>query len=131
MARDGSYQHQYYDGSGSMVTSELVKALKAHGSDARAASSHGTLEDYVSHARAASLDYLVIPEIQHWEERATEWSGKPDRIEVELTLVEVASGRTLDRTVVSGKSRWMTFGGDHPQELLPVPLAQYADALFQ
>jgi len=71
-----------------------------------------------------------VPEILHWEDRATEWSGKPDVIEVRLTLIDVASGRPLDETVISGKSKWATFGGDHPQELLAVPFEQYAAALF-
>ncbi|MDJ0852554.1 MAG: DUF4823 domain-containing protein [Myxococcota bacterium] len=128
---DGTYGEHYYEGSGLMTTGELVRALKPHARKVQAAEESATRERYLEQARAEHLDYLIVPAILHWEERATEWSGRPDRIEIMLTLVEVSSGRTLDETNIVGKSRWATFGGDHPQELLPVPCEQYAAALFQ
>ena len=47
-----------------------------------------------------------------------------------LQLIEASSGEILDSAVISGKSKWATFGGDHPQELLPELLRQYAGRLF-
>jgi Domain of unknown function (DUF4823) len=33
-------------------------------------------------------------------------------------------------TLISGQSKWATFGGDHPQDLLPEPLNSYVESLY-
>ncbi len=37
--------------------------------------------------------YYVKPEILHWEERATEWSGRSDRIEIQLIIYDALRRR--------------------------------------
>ncbi len=113
-----------------MTTQAIVAALSAHVQTVRSANSVASVEENLKAARDVSASYVVHPTILHWEERATEWSGKPDRISVQLQLIATPSGEVLDTTVISGKSKWATFGGDHPQELLPEPLSRYATALF-
>ena len=73
---------------------------------------------------------MAIPEILHWKDRATEWSGIPDKIEVKLSVYESNSEKELASTVLSGKSKWATFGGDHPQDLLAEPLNKYIGTLY-
>lgn len=75
--------------------------------------------------------YYIIPEILHREERATEWSGKPDRIEVKISVYDASNLQELASVIISGKSKWATFGGDHPQDLLPEPIGHYVDSLYQ
>lgn len=41
--------------------------------------------------------------------RATEWSGKPDRIEIQISIYDDRRNEVAT-TVVSGKSKWVTFG---------------------
>ncbi len=89
-----------------------------------------SLNENLQAAREASASHLVHSTIYHWEERATEWSGIPDRISIQLQLIETENGEILDSAVISGTSRWATFGGDHPQELLPKPLRDYVLSLF-
>jgi len=74
--------------------------------------------------------YFVEPEILHWEDRATEWSGRPDTIEVKITIYEAKSGAEIASSVLNGKSKWATFGGDHPQDLLPEPVNKYVESLY-
>lgn len=74
--------------------------------------------------------YFVVPEIFHWEDRATEWSGKPDRIEVKLVIFDAQNAKEVASTIISGKSKWATFGGDRPQDLLPEPIKLYVDSLY-
>lgn len=71
------------------------------------------------------------PEILRWEERATEWSGKPDRIEINIVIFDVETGGSLENSSYSGKSKFFTFGGDHPQDLLDVPSGEYVRSLYQ
>jgi len=64
--------------------------------------------------------------ILHWEERAT----KSDRVEVKIVVMAVESGTIIDSVVIKGKSKGFTFGGDHPQDLLPEPIDMYVASLF-
>lgn len=79
--------------------------------------------------KAASADYYAIPEILQWEDRATEWSGIPDKIEIKLSIYD-GEGKELATTLLQGKSKWLTFGGDHPQDLLPDLLQNYVNTLY-
>ena len=80
----------------------------------------------------AALDrtYYVEPKIIHWEERATEWSGKPDKIEIKVSVYNAGESDPLSSVIFTGKSKWLTLGGDHPQELLPVPVSNYLETLY-
>jgi hypothetical protein len=45
--------------------------------------------------------------------------------------VDTQNNSTIDSVIINGKSRWGTFGGDHPQDLLHEPIGQYVDSLFE
>jgi hypothetical protein len=81
-------------------------------------------------AQAGGYSYLFYPEILLWEDRATEWSGRPDQASVKVSIVKADTGAVLDSAVVGGKSGIATFGGDRPEHLLPKPLSDYAATLF-
>ena len=68
--------------------------------------------------------------ILHWEDRATQWSGKTDKITIKYSVYDTATGQVLASSVMSASSKWATFGGDHPQDLLPHPTQQFVDKLF-
>ena len=124
---NGSYESKEYQNSGKMTASAVRTAF------ARFASSTTVLpecKDIVCLGRNPSHDYYVVPEILHWEDRATEWSGIPDRIEVKISIFDIDRKETAS-AVISGKSKWATFGGDHPQDLLPEPMNTYIESLYR
>lgn len=81
-------------------------------------------------AKSKKVDYLVYPEILHWEDRSTEWSGKSDLVTIKIQILDVKSGETISAATIDGKSGLWTFGGDHPQDLLPTPIQEYFSKLF-
>lgn len=128
-SENGFYDKTEYQSSGKM-TSLAVKAAFA-----RYANRISVLPNCRDLACAKSVkgpayDYYIIPEILHWEDRATEWSGIPDKIEVKISIYDAADDNELASTIIAGKSKWVSFGGDHPQDLLPEPLAAYVAALY-
>jgi hypothetical protein len=125
---DGWYSDKEYRNSGRMTATETRAAFVKHSSDV-AIINNCAAEECFEQITAKS-GYLVVPVILHWEDRATEWSGKRDRIEIQLRIYDVATREELASTVFSGKSKWMTFGGDHPQDLLPKPLNKYVGSLY-
>lgn len=81
-------------------------------------------------ARKSKSKYLVYPTILHWEDRATEWSSIPDKVEVKIELIDTTSGETATAVVIKGKSGIATLGGDHPQDLLPKPIQEFVASLY-
>ena len=128
--KDGAYGSATYRGSGATTAGEFVSAFGKRLRRVEGAHEYQSFEDALKTARSGGFTYLVFPTILHWEDRATEWSGKSDRVEVKVELVEVGSGRTVDSTLIKGKSKWATLGGDHPQDLLPKPIDEFVAALF-
>lgn len=130
LAEDGAYDETRHRGSGRMITRTVVSVLKKRGLRVESAGAHASRQANLDTARQREFGYLVVPTALHWEERATEWSGIPDRISVQLELIEVESGRVAESAVVTGRSTLATFGGDHPQDLLPGAIAQYFEQVF-
>jgi hypothetical protein len=48
-----------------------------------------------------------------------------------LVVIDLASGQPVSSATIDGTSGLATFGGDHPQDLLPEPIKKYVDQLFQ
>jgi hypothetical protein len=126
---NGFYGDEEYSASGRMT------ALAIRGAFAKFSNAATVVPDCKNIAclrsvQSTSSDYYVIPEILHWEERATEWSGIPDQIEVKVSIYDGQNQEELTSTVISGQSKWATWGGDHPQDLLPEPINKYVESLY-
>ena len=83
---DGVYMEDEYPKSGTVVARKLVAALVPY-FPASSVVTPGT-----------NGEYMLKPQILHWEDRATEWSAKPDRVKVSLPLYK--SGRLVGSALV-------------------------------
>ncbi|UXY08973.1 DUF4823 domain-containing protein [Kosakonia sp. ML.JS2a] len=126
---DGVYETRTYSGSGA-ATAAAVKAAFARYSDSVNVFTDCDDIACLKSNHVIGLGYYVIPQILHWEDRATEWSGIPDRIEIKITIYNAESNSRVASTIISGKSKWASFGGDHPQDLLPEPINAYIASLY-
>ena len=127
---NGRYGQTVYHQSGHQTAAAVSRAFSPH---LRRTTQGSLATDRYSALKAASAgnyDYLIQPEILHWEDRATEWSGLLDKIRLRITVLDVASGQVLDSAELSAQSKWATLGGDHPEHLLDEPLTEYARSLF-
>lgn len=127
--KNGTYDKKEYQASGQQTASAVQSAF-ARFSDKVLISSRCSDLACLQSESANGYTYLVVPEIFHWEDRNTEWSGIPDRVEVKLVIFDSRSNSVVASIVISGKSKWATFGGDHPQDLLSEPIKQYVDSLY-
>lgn len=126
---NGWYGNTQYQNSGRM-TANAVRAAFSKNSRKTDLDDNCQENDCLKDIDKETYSYYVKPVILHWEERATEWSGKPDRIEIQLIVYDAFSKEELANTSYSGKSKWATFGGDHPQDLLPEPTNEYVKSLY-
>jgi hypothetical protein len=129
MAAPGRFNATIYEASGAMTTRAVAAALAPYAARVETGAAAGTLDEAIEQARDAGARYLVVPTILHWEDRATEWSGKSDRIRIRLEIVDAKSGAGLLTREIAGKSRWATLGGDHPQDLLAEPIGRWVQAV--
>jgi Domain of unknown function (DUF4823) len=128
--KDGSYGATTYHGSGALTAQAVAAAFAPYLTKVTVGVKAEDFDGAQQSARAGEYTYLLYPEILHWEDRATEWSGKPDQASVKVTVVKADTGTVLDSAVIGGKSGLATFGGDRPEDLLPKPLSDYAATLF-
>ena len=127
---DGIYGTQVYEGSGSQVMSALRAAFIPNAGEVSVGGRADLASDAIRAAKQNNCRYAVIPRITQWEDHATEWSGKRDKLELSLRVLRVDNGAEISTTAISGKSSWVTFGGDHPQNLLRGPIEQTVGALY-
>lgn len=127
---DGWYENQQYRNSGQM-TANAVRSAFAKNARKVDLAKNCSGEECLGSIDIEKYGYFVKPVILHWEERATEWSGKPDRIEIQLVIYDTATKEELANSSYTGKSKWATFGGDHPQDLLPEPTNAYVSSLYK
>lgn len=130
LPKDGAYGNELYPGSGQMTANASVAALARHVSKIEQARTVEETNLALESARQRGYSHVFEPQILHWEDRATEWSGKPDRITLKFTVYDVQTSQPVASTVSSASSKWGTLGGDHPQDLLPVPTQRFVDSLF-
>jgi hypothetical protein len=130
MSADGRYGSKYYSDSGQTVSTLIQAALLKHMVHVDKAMIVQSYTEALESAKEKNYDYLVFPTILHWEDRATEWSAISDKVQIKILIVDVNRDKTISSAIIDGKSGLATFGGDHPQDLLPEPIGEYIDTFF-
>ena len=130
LSNDGRYGNINYPGSGINTSQVLLKNFSKYSNNITVSNQYRPFSGALSHAKVKGAEYLIYPTILEWEDRATEWSGKPDRISIKIQTVKVSTGKTLNSTIIQGKSAWATLGGDHPQDLLQKPIEELVNSLY-
>ncbi|MCG9725053.1 DUF4823 domain-containing protein [Vibrio brasiliensis] len=130
LPQDGQYGKHYYSGSGRMVSQTIKGELVTTLNNVVIAKQPEDYQSALDFAASRKFDYLVYPSILHWEDRATEWSAKADRVKVKLVVVNVKTKQVIKSGIIEGKSGLATFGGDRPQDLLPEPTKEFLSSMF-
>ncbi len=116
--------------SGRMVTEPLRAAFQKEVVAVLGGRLAETLDEAKANGAKVNAHYLVYPTIMRWEDRSTEYSGRRDKIEIRLELWNIPEDRLMDIRLIQGTSRWLTDGGDRPQDLIAEPFAKYATSFF-
>ncbi|MDO8540064.1 MAG: DUF4823 domain-containing protein [Opitutaceae bacterium] len=128
--RDGSYGATKYPGSGAAVAATLEGAFSRYATDVVNGPSVDSLADAVVAARQKGCSYVVSSRITQWEDRATEWSGRRDKIAFIVKVVRTEDQAEIATAEIAGKSSLMTFGGDRPQDMLKKPVDEFVVTLY-
>jgi hypothetical protein len=82
-------------------------------------------------ARNGHMEYVLYPTIVRWEDRATEFTGRRDRLTIKADLIDLATSKVVFSREFEATGKWMTDGGETPKDLLEQPAEQYVNALFR
>ena len=128
--KDGAYGANTYYGSGQNTAQILLAAFAKHTRNTEVGRRSQSYKEARETVLSKDVDILVYPVILHWEDRTTEWSGIPDRVEIKVDVVDAASDHSIASAVLKGVSGLATFGGDRPQDLLEEPVEQFVGSLY-
>lgn len=128
--QDGQYKHINYASSGTKVLNVLRKEFIQHAQDIKVIDACESTE-CIENLKENISGYLVKPKILHWEDRETQWSFRPDIIEIELSIIDLATGKEVRNTIYKAKSRQIQFfAGSSPEDLLDRPTREAVFALY-
>lgn len=127
---DGAYGPKTYGGSGQLVAQSVAAAFAKKAASIRIADKHQSREESLIAAQQAGAGYLVMPTIAQWEQRATEWSGRPSRLALRLTIIDPSTGSQVAVDSVESRSRIVSFTSTSPESLLRDSLRRYVDGLY-
>jgi hypothetical protein len=128
LARDGEdIRFLNYEGSGRWTTHSIASALPNVAITAGVREE--SLTQAVKSARGLSIDYVVYPRILLWEDRAGEKTGLPDRVAIQILLVDAATGESVDRRIVEAMGRSYGWRVDHPQDLIEGAVRTWTNAV--
>ncbi len=129
VSEDGAYGSDVYSGSGKILSKRIKQKLENYSSDVNIFKNNETLNDF-SEDEINAYDYIVIPEIIHWEDRITAWSGLPDKVEISIEIFD-SQRKLLNSANLSGRSAVMTLGPTDPIDILEKPLTEYFASIFE
>jgi len=119
-----------YQGSGQEISSEIVFLFSGHLKKIESGENVEDLNQALERATINRFDYLIFPKIYLWEDYATEWSGVRDKLKLQVTIIEVSTGNSIDTFMIEGTGTVWTFGGYHPIDIAKKPMKQWVDSLF-
>lgn len=127
---DGAYGEKQYTGSGLKTATALQAAFANYTPKTSVVSDCAELD--CLKARAADARYLIVPRIVHWEDRATQWSGKPDRVNVQVSVYERGGDREINAAMLSTETGGVfAFTDEAPETLLEGAIKPYVQSLYE
>lgn len=131
LPKDAMYYSKVCSRSGRAIAQLISSAFMKYSTRVEISAKEEELSEGLNKAKEGNFAYLVNAKINRWEDRATEWNGMWDEIQMEMNVFDVQSGNLLDSQVLEGHGTWVTFGGYHPQNIVRHPINNYVASLFK
>lgn len=128
---DARYKKKFILTSGVTTGKLLRETFAAHSRRAYLAQHVESASEATASALRNQCTYLIYPTIVRWEDHSTENTGIRDKIELKIDVIDPPTGDVINSSILKASSRWMSEGGDKPQDLLDAAVKQYVASLFQ
>ena len=130
LPEDNTSNEYLYVDSGKDFATELEIILNEYFSDVRVSDSVETCDQGLENAKSNDFNYHICPRLLQYEDYSTGWNGIPDKIKLEITLTEANTDELVDKFLMKGEGKVVTFGGDHPFDIAREPLTKWIKSLF-
>jgi hypothetical protein len=128
---DGQYGGKTYAGTGRSVAQMTAAAFSRYARRVEVGGGPASSRDELLAAvRKAGAGYLVTPNITHWEQRATEWSGIPSRVSISLIVIDAETGVEVRSALLESRSAVVTFIRPNPDNLAQQMIDQQVSAFY-
>lgn len=126
---DAYFGTRTYTNSGKMTTTAVKNALSHY---TYSITVDQTVKDFgdIPNTAFSKYDYVVMPTIVKWIDYATEWSFKRDVLEIKIIIIDCSTRSIYQSAVIKGRTKFVSFGGDHPQDLLDPSIEDYFQSVF-
>jgi hypothetical protein len=128
---DATFKKTVAQGSGKLTAQAIMVAFNRYSKAVYLGKFPESASEAIESARRFNAEYLVYPNLLKWEDRATEWSGRRDQLQIKIDLIDVADSRLAFSREINATGKWMTDGGDTPNDLLEQPVEEYVNAVFR
>lgn len=127
---DGGYGDEPAIGSGQKVAAQAAIVFAERAAKVAVAASDLTSRDaLLEAARGRGDGYVVIPSIVNWEHRATEWSGMPSRLSLNMVVLDAATGAEINVALLESRSKVSPFRSK-VEMLLPHLIRSYVATIY-
>ena len=124
----GRFEAAEYSTSGIEVASALAQELKQYSPQISTIPTPVTIEN-ITDGDLQKFDYIFIPQILHWEDRATGWSMKPDRIKIRFDIFN-NQRQLVNSYLITGRSAYIVWISKTPDSLLRKPIRDMLKKFF-
>ena len=132
LPENGYYGAKEYKFSGNTVQKNLVRAFQRYSvADVKASSNINSIQESLVEAKQEKIDLLICPEITHWEDRNTPWSGIRDKVGINVRVIDVNTQQVINDADLYGTNNWFTFVNNRPDVLVPDMIQKYTDLLYK
>lgn len=125
---NGQYGDDEYLTSGDDVTKALAKEMETYSKQISVIPTTVKIED-IRDEDLQNNDYIFIPQILHWEDRATRWSFRPDRIKVNFNIYN-SNRELVNSYLITGRSAYIVWVSRQPNSLLKKPIRDMLKMFF-
>lgn len=126
---DALFQTTIYKDSGTKTASAFKSEFEKYAKSVKLLSGCHD-KQCVSMAKMEDSDYLVSLEILHWEERSTNWSNKADRLNIKITIYDLADEGELTTDYIHTNSFIYSPSDGRVESYLPIIASNYVASLF-
>lgn len=120
---DGKFGSTFYTGTGDEFASLVMVEFAKYASGYEILP-YMPLKNAINETKAKEAKYVVTPEILHYEDRNTPWSGRLDQITVKISVYLVEDGSMVQSSMITANNQVATFVDNRPMVLIYKPLAE-------
>jgi hypothetical protein len=128
---DASFKNEVIQGSGKQTAQAFQAAFMRYTRSVYTSKFPESVNEALEIARNGQMEYVLYPTIIQWEDRATEFTGRRDRLKIKAELIDLSTSKIVFSREIEAVGKWMTDGGETPKDLLEPPAQQFANSVFR